>query len=100
MSTNAVTVYLTVNAKDYSSGMKKAAELADTFGQRTKAAGASTVSSVQAASGAIRLLEGDITRNVRAVEKFITTIPGMGTALKAAFPVVGAIAFAGVIARG
>jgi hypothetical protein len=57
------------------------------------------VSPMQAASGAIRLLEGDITRNVRAVEKFISSIPGVSTALKNAFPVVGALAFAGVVYR-
>ena len=57
------------------------------------------VSSMQATSGAIRLVEGDITRNVRAVEKFISSIPGVGKAMQAIFPIVGGIAFAGMIAK-
>lgn len=99
MSTNAVTVYLTVNAKDYTSGMKQAAALAETFGQRTKAAGHATVSQMQAASASIRLFEGGMTNNIRAVERFISTIPGVGAALKAAFPVVGGLALAGLFVK-
>src|ERR1700761_6734040 len=96
---NSVTVYLTVNAADYSSGMKKASQLADTFSGKMRTAGHSTVSSMQAASASIRLFEGGMTNNVRAVERFISTIPGVGSALRAAFPLVGAAAFAGLIAH-
>lgn len=97
--TNSVTVYLTVNAADYSSGMKKASQLADTFSGKMRSAGHSTVSSMQASSAAIRLFEGGMTNNVRAVERFVATIPGVSQALKTAFPLVGAVAFAGLIGR-
>src|ERR1700691_5179569 len=97
---NQVTIQLVVNQANFSAAMKEAQARLDTFAGKAKSAGHGTVSSMQAASASIRLLEGDISRNVRAVEKFITTIPGVGTALKAAFPVVGALAFAGVVARG
>ena len=54
---------------------------------------------MQAASAAIRTLEGGMTNSIRAAERFVSTIPGVGKALQAAFPVIGGIAFAGVIAR-
>jgi hypothetical protein len=69
------------------------------LGAGAQRSGKQMVTSVQAASGTIRLLEGDITRNVRAVEKFVTMIPGVGAALKIAFPLVGALALAGVLER-
>lgn len=48
------------------------------------------VSEIQATSGALRVLEGNSA--LRAAERFLTTIPGLGAALQFAFPVVGAIA--------
>lgn len=72
----------------------------DAAGQSAGKMGHSTITSVQAASGALRELNGDITNNIRAVERFITTIPGVGNALKAIYPVVGAIAVAGMFYEG
>jgi hypothetical protein len=92
-----VVVRIVAKDENYSAVMTRARREAQQFGKTVEAAGHATVTSQQAASGAIRLLEGDITRNVRAVEKFITTIPGVGKVLQAAFPIVGALAFAGVI---
>ena len=48
------------------------------------------VSEMQATSGALRVLEGNSA--LRAAERFLTTIPGLGAALQYAFPVVGLIA--------
>jgi hypothetical protein len=53
------------------------------------------ISKQMAASGTIRLAEGN--NSIRAVERFITTIPGVGAALQSIFPIVGGIAFAGII---
>ena len=61
--------------------------------------GHGTVSSMQASSAAIRVMEGGITGNIRAAERFISMLPGVGAALKAAFPLVGGIALAGVFVR-
>jgi lambda family phage tail tape measure protein len=69
------------------------------MGTEARNAGHATVTGVQAASAAIREMEGNFTNNIRAVERFLTTIPGLSTALKAAFPVVGAIAFGSLIAE-
>jgi hypothetical protein len=54
-----------------------------------------TVPQVAAASAAIREFEGNLP--IRAVERFLTTTLGMGPALQAIFPVVGAIAFGAAI---
>jgi hypothetical protein len=59
--------------------------------------GSTGVGEHKAVSAAMKTLEGNFTNNRRAADAFVGMIPGMGTALKAAFPVVGAIAFAGVI---
>jgi hypothetical protein len=65
----------------------------------TQAMGHGTVSSMQASSAAIRALEGGMTGNIRAAERFISLIPGVGKALQAAFPVVGGIALAGIFVK-
>jgi hypothetical protein len=66
-------------------------------GERVQRAFGDAVPQVAAASGAIRELEGNLP--IRAVERFLTGTLGLGPALQAAFPVVGAIALAGVLAR-
>jgi hypothetical protein len=48
------------------------------------------VTEIQATSGALRVLEGS--GGIRAAERFLTLIPGLGQVLVSAFPVVGAIA--------
>jgi hypothetical protein len=63
--------------------------------ERTAAASGHTVSEVQAASGAIRVLEGALP--IRAVERFAVTSLGLGPILQAAFPIVGAVAFGEVM---
>jgi hypothetical protein len=50
-----------------------------------------------AASGAIRVLEGGLNNNIRATERFLTTTLGLGPVLQAAFPLIGAIAFSGLL---
>jgi hypothetical protein len=49
-----------------------------------------SVTEIQATSGALRVLEGS--GGIRAAERFLTMIPGLGAALQMAFPVIGAIA--------
>jgi lambda family phage tail tape measure protein len=92
-----VNIVLGLNAATYTEGIKQAQRELDKFAGKTKEAGHSTVSSMQASSAAIRGLENPLGNNLRAIERFITTIPGVGNALKAAFPLVGGIAFAGLL---
>jgi hypothetical protein len=59
--------------------------------------GTSGVSDVQATSAALRVMEGNMTNNLRASERFIANILGLGPVLRAAFPLVGAVAFGGLL---
>lgn len=54
-----------------------------------------TISQMQATSAAVRSLEGN--PGIRATERFLTTIPGIGEALRVAFPLIGGIAFAAMV---
>ena len=55
------------------------------------------VTEIQATSGALRVLEGS--GGIRAAERLLTTIPGLGGALQTIFPAVGLIALVEVFAR-
>lgn len=92
-------VILEVDAASYSAALEKANSKLKIFGQQAASAGHATVSSMQASSGALRLVQGNIENNVRAVERLLTTIPGVGAALQALFPLVGGLAFAGMLAK-
>ncbi len=61
----------------------------------TEHAGHAAVSEMNATSAAVRSLEGN--PGIRAVERFLTTIPGVGAALKMAFPLIGGVAFAAMV---
>jgi len=67
------------------------------FGRIAGTASAHSVSGVQATSGALRVLEGNMTNNLRAAERFLANTLKLGPALQVAFPVVGAIAALGVV---
>jgi Lambda phage tail tape-measure protein (Tape_meas_lam_C) len=99
MAAGNVQVVLSMNAANYTQALKNAQAQLDSFAGKTRGAGHATVSSMQASSAAIRTLEGGMANNVRAVERFITTIPGVGRALQAIFPVVGALATLGIFAK-
>lgn len=110
-----IVISLGANTAQFSIEMDKAAQLAaakggqiqgtlaklsgsaKAWGQATHDAGTHAVTGVQATSGALRTLEGGITNNLRAAERFMANTLGMGEALKVAFPVVGAIAMGGVL---
>jgi hypothetical protein len=96
---NNVQIVLSVNKANFSAAMTDAQRQLDTLAGKARGAGHSTVSSMQASSAAIRLFEGGMQNNVRAVERFIATIPGVGAALKFAFPLVGAAALGGLVAK-
>jgi hypothetical protein len=95
----SVNINLSMNAVTFTQGIKSAQAELDKFAGKSKAAGHSTVSSMQAASASIREMNGNFANNTRAVERFITTIPGVGNVLKAAFPIVGGLAFGAMISN-
>lgn len=90
---------LNLNAAGWSQTVDKSIREIKKLQEASSQAGKGTVSSMQAASASIRLIEGDFTRNTRAVERFISSIPGVGKALQAVFPLVGAAATIGILAR-
>ena len=75
--------------------MRRAAKPAAELGQKLGDGMGHAVPQVAAASAAIRLFEGQIP--IRAVERLITMVPGLGAALQVAFPVVGGIVFGEMI---
>ena len=90
MSAGSVTVRLNLNSAGYSAEMTKAEAQMRRLARAGQEFGHSTVSQMQASSAAIRVVEGNMTNNIRAAERFISTLPGVGAALQAAFPLVGA----------
>jgi len=61
----------------------------------TSSAGA--VGELKATTATMKTLEGGLTNNNRAATAFLVNILKLGPAMQVAFPVIGAIAFAGVI---
>lgn len=92
MARSARTISVNLNA-----GTAKFFSDVDAAGAKIRQFGSHTVSSMQASSASIRLLEGNFTNNIRAVERFIGTTLGLGPVLRAAFPLVGGAAFLGLI---
>src|ERR1700693_329709 len=99
-----ISINLQAGTAQFNANMGAAKASIGSFGGAAKAAGAgaaarghATVSSMQATSASIRLLEGGMTNNLRAVERFLATTLKLGPVLQAVFPVVGALAFAGLI---
>jgi hypothetical protein len=68
-------------------------------GSRVRQFSHGAVSDVQATSAALRVMEGGFTGNLRAAERFLASVVGLGPILKAAFPVVGGIAFLGLMGK-
>lgn len=99
MSSKPVVVQLTLSKAGFSQGISSAQREMRQLQASAQQMGHGTVSSMQASSAAIRVLEGGITGNIRAAERFIGMLPGVGAALKAAFPLVGGLALAGVFVK-
>lgn len=100
MSTTAaggVNIVLSLNSASYSKAIKEAQNQLDAFAGKTKAAGHGTVTSMQAASASIRLLENPLGNNRRAIERLLSQSKHLGGVMNAAFPVVGAVALGSVI---
>ena len=83
---NNVTININAGTARYNRQLDQAkAKMRETFGH-------GSVSSIQATSASLRLLEGNMTNNIRAVERFLANTLKLGPALSSAFPVIGAAA--------
>ncbi len=92
-----VVINLSAGTAQFLADMDKANAGLRKFGVQGAEANKHMVSSMQASSAAIRELEGNFNNNIRAVERFLATTLGLGPALQAAFPMVGAIAFGALV---
>jgi hypothetical protein len=88
----AIRIDLGANTAQFEEGMNRANRTLSDFGSHG-------VNSIQATSAALRVMEGNVQNNIRAAERFLAQTLGLGDALKAAFPVVGAIALGGVLSE-
>jgi hypothetical protein len=98
-SDKKVNVVLTVNSANFSAGINQLKGKLNELGGTSKATSHSMVSDVQASSGALRLLEGGMTGNIRAAERFMASIKGVGAAMQFIYPAVGLIAIGSVVAK-
>lgn len=80
--------------RDYASNATRSV---NATGTALRQIGSHGVSDIQAASAAIRVMEGGMTNNLRAVERFVAGFLGLGPTLQKIFPFVGAFAFTGLI---
>ena len=62
-----------------------------------QAFGQAGAGSVRQAATEMRVMEGNITNNTRAVGQFLITVLKVGPAVQAIFPLVGAVAFGGML---
>ena len=92
-----ITINLLAGTAAFNTQMDAAKAKIKNLGSGVDEASKKLVSGNQAASGFIRVAEGGMANNLRAVENFMTKTLGLGPALQAIFPLVGAIAFAGLL---
>ncbi|WP_433963665.1 hypothetical protein [Tunturiibacter gelidiferens] len=100
MSTQAaggVDIILKVDEKPAVMGFTAAGRAAEKMGASAKAAGHTTVTSMQAASASIRLLENPLGNNTRAIERLLSQSKLLSGVMQSAFPIVGAVAMATII---
>jgi len=99
-----ITLDLNAGTAQFILDMNKAQATTRDFGKAAQGAGESfrqlgthSVTQIQASSAAIREAFGG--SNIRAIERFLAMTLRLGPILQAAFPVVGALAFFGIIAE-
>jgi lambda family phage tail tape measure protein len=98
-SDKKVNVVLTVNSANFSAGINQLKGKLTELSGTSKNTSHSMVTDVQATSGALRLMEGGMTGNIRAAERFLASIKGVGAALQFIYPAIGIIAVGSVIAK-
>jgi len=59
--------------------------------------GTGHVTEARATAAAMKTLEGNLLSNTRAADKFLESVLGMGPVMQAAFPIIGGIAFGGML---
>ena len=101
-SSGKISITISAGTAQFIADMEQAKVKVRDFSQGTDGLAKSmhgSVSGTQAASGALRLLEGNFTNNIRAVERFAASTLGLGDLLTKIFPLVGAAASIGILAK-
>ena len=94
-----VSINLDARTAQFMLDMEKANGKVVEFKNKVTEAGSHGVSSVQATSAALRVLEGGLNNNLRAAERFLANVLGLGPALQALFPLAGGLAFLGILGK-
>lgn len=94
-----VNVVLSVNAVNFTAAMKEAQANLDKFAGKSKQAGHTSVTSVQAVSASLRTLHGGFEQNLRSMERWVAQSKTATAVAKAMFPIVGAATFGFMIAE-
>lgn len=95
-----VQVTISADGTSYSNAIDKAKGKLLEFSATSKKTSHAAISDVQATSGALRLIDGGITNNIRSAERFLASIKGVGAAMKLIYPGIGLIAVGAVVAKG
>lgn len=85
-----VSVIFTAGTGQFTADVNKAKATVQDFGK-------TATSNMVATSAAIRLMEGNVGTNTRALARWLSTVAGIGPILQAAFPIVGLAVFAGAV---
>jgi hypothetical protein len=99
MAGPAITIKLRAGTAEFYEDLHRANGDVVKFGKGLNDAGHGGVTGVQAVSGALRVMEGGLTNNLRAAERFVANVLGFGPALQAIFPLVGGAAFGGLLIK-
>src|ERR1039457_6600410 len=92
-----IVVEMTAGSRTFVTDIEVAKTKLREFGAVGQSANAGMVSATKATSASIKAMEGGFANNNKAAAAFINTVLGGGRILQAAFPIVGGLAFAGML---
>jgi hypothetical protein len=92
-----IVVEMTAGTRTFVTDVEVAKTKLREFGAVGQSANAGMVSSTKATTATMKAMEGQFANNNRAAAAFVNTILGGGRAMQAIFPLVGGLAFAGML---
>jgi hypothetical protein len=98
-SAGGVVVNFTAGTATFLKDVELANGSVRSFGKNTQSSMFGARTAMISASTAIKELEGNFTGSSRAVARLLIDVGGLGKVMAAAFPVLGALAFVGVLAK-
>src|SRR5579864_2341827 len=92
-----ITINLSAGTAQFLADMDAANAKLGEFGRRGSEFGKPLITEARATSAAMKTLEGNFFNNKRAADKFLESVLGLGPAMQLAFPLIGAVAFGGMV---